>query len=188
MGATFAWWSALAVVVAVGVWVVVTYNRLVGLRNRREEAWAGIDVQLQRRADVVPNLVETVRGYASHEAGVLTAVTEARSRVVSARDPADAGAADEQLTGALRSLFAVAEGYPQLAASSNFLALQRELVTVEEELAFARRYHNAVVEDLNTAVQRFPTLLVARPLGFSEAPYFQPDGDVRSVPQVDLDR
>ncbi|MBW3621158.1 MAG: LemA family protein [Actinobacteria bacterium] len=180
--------GAVIVGVVVVAWLVRTYNRLVGLRNRREEAWAGIDVQLQRRADLVPSLVETVKGYAGHESAVLQEVTDARAGVVQASGPAASGAADERLTGALRSLFAVAEGYPELEASANFLSLQRQLAVVEEELAFARRYYNAVVEDLNTAVQRFPTLLVARPLGFSAGEYFRADSDARSVPDVDLDR
>lgn len=171
---------------AIAIWVVAVYNRLVGLRNRREEAWAGIDVQLQRRADLVPNLVETVEGYASHEAGVFVEVTEARSRLAEARGPAESGRADEQLSGALRSLFAVAESYPELRASGNFLALQRELATVEEEIAFSRRYYNAVVEDLNTAIQTFPAVLVARPLGFTEAEYFQAGAGAETVPGVDL--
>lgn len=179
--------GAVALLAAV-LWLVLTYNRLVHLRNRREEAWAGIDVQLQRRADLVPALVEIVQGYAGHEAAVLREVTEARAGVAQASGPAESGAADERLTGALRSLFAVAEAYPDLKASANFLSLQKELAVVEDELAFARRYYNAVVEDLNTAVQRFPTLLVARPLGFTTAEYFRADSDARSVPAVDLDR
>lgn len=180
--------GVLAVAALLVVWLVLTYNRLVHLRNRREEAWAGIDVQLQRRADLVPALVETVKGYAGHEAAVLREVTEARAAVTQASGPVESGAADERLTGALKSLFAVSEAYPDLKASANFLSLQKELAVVEEELAFARRYYNAVVEDLNTAVQRFPTLLVAGPLGFERAEYFQADVDARSVPAVDLDR
>ncbi len=178
----------VGVVVLVAVWVLRTYNRLVALRNKREEAWAGIDVQLQRRADLVPNLVEVVKGYASHEAAVFEQVTEARARLAAATGPAESAVADEQLTGALKSLFAVAEAYPELKASANFLSLQRELATVEDELAFARRYHNAVVKDLNTAVQTFPTVLVARPFGFHEAEYFRAGEDAGAVPDVDLDR
>lgn len=176
------------IVTAVGllvvVWVVATYNRLVGLRNKREEAWSGIDVQLQRRADLVPPLVATVRGYASHEEGVLTSVTEARARILDATGPRDAGEADDALEAGLRQLFAVAEGYPELRASDNYLELQRELVTLEEDIAFARRYHNATVEDLNTRIQTFPTLLIARPLGFEPAEYFKADAADRAVPSV----
>lgn len=178
----------LGIVVLIGAWVARTYNRLVALRNKREEAWAGIDVQLQRRADLVPALVETVKGYAGHEAAVLQQVTDARAQLAGARTPDEAELADEQLTGALKSLFAVAEAYPDLKASTNFLSLQRELAAVEDDLAFSRRYYNAVVEDLNTAVETFPTLLIARPFGFERARYFQVDADARSVPTVDLER
>lgn len=173
-------------VVAVIGWLVVTYNRLVGLRNKAQEAWAGIDVQLQRRADLVPALVDTVRGYQVHEESVLTEVTEARSRLAAAGGPADAGRADNFLEAALRSLFAVAEAYPDLKASENFLALQRELSTLEEDISFARRYYNAVVEDLNTAVQTFPTLLVARPFGFEPGEYFKAEGADRAVPAAEF--
>ena len=170
--------------VVVLVWVVVTYNRLVRLRNKSEEAWSGIDVQLQRRADLVPNLVETVRGYAGHEEGVLTAVTEARSRLAAATGPREAGAADDQLEGALGRLFAVAEGYPELRASENYLRLQRELAALEEDISFARRYYNATVEDLSTAIQSFPAVVIARPLGFREREYFKAGPDAVEVPSV----
>lgn len=172
------------VLVAVAVWAVVTYNRLIRLRNRAEEAWSGIDVQLQRRADLVPSLVDTVRGYAAHEQGVLTAVTDARARMVSASGPREAGAADDALEGALGRLFAVAEGYPELRASTNYLELQRELTTLEEEISFARRYYNATVEDLNTAIQSIPTVLLARPAGFTEREYFKAGPDAVDVPSV----
>lgn len=178
--------GAVGAVVALALllWLALTYNRLVRLRNRLQEAWAGIDVQLQRRADLVPTLVDTVEGYRLHERDVLVHVAETRSRLVDASGPADSGRADDALEGALRSLFAVAEGYPELKASSNFLALQRELATLEEDISFARRYYNALVEDLNTAVQTFPTLLIARALGFEVAEYFKASGDDRAVPQA----
>ena len=176
----------IAVVVGLAVWVVVTYNRLVGLRNRCEEAWSGIDVQLQRRADVVPNLVETVKGYAGHERETLERVVEARNEVVRAGGPAEAGRADDELEGALRQLFAVAEAYPDLKASTNFLQLQRELADLEEDISFARRYHNAVVEDLNTGIQTFPSVLVARPFEFREREYFKAGPGDRQVPDVEL--
>lgn len=181
-------WIVLGLVLAVVGWVVITYNRLVARRNRVEEAWSGIDVQLQRRADLVPNLVATVEGYAGHEKEVLREVTEARSRLVAASGPAEAGRADQQLEGALRHLFAVAEGYPDLKASSNFLRLQRDLSTLEEDIAFARRYYNAVVEDHNTGIQRVPNVLIARPLGFAEREYFQAAAADRELPDVDLRR
>lgn len=176
----------IAVLVVLAVWLVVTHNRLVRLRNRCEEAWSGIDVQLQRRADVVPNLVETVKGYAGHEREALERVVEARNRVVRAGGPAEAGRADDELEGALRQLFAVAEAYPDLKASTNFLQLQRELADLEEDISFARRYHNAVVEDLNTGIQSFPAVLVARPLGFAEREYFKAGAGDRQAPDVEF--
>ena len=181
-------WSlvGVALVLAVAVWVVVAYNRLVRVRNKCEEAWSGIDVQLQRRADLVPNLVETVKGYAGHEREALEAVVQARNAVASASGPQAAGQADEALEGALRQLFAVAEAYPDLKASTNFLALQRELAALEEEISFSRRYYNAVVEDLNTAIQTVPTMFVARPFGFSEREYFKAQEAARAVPNVEM--
>lgn len=175
-----------AVAVLVVGWGVVTFNRLVALRNKREEAWSGIDVQLQRRADLVPNLVETVRGYQIHEREVLEEVVTARSALQEASGPAEAGRADDALDSALGRLFAVAEAYPELEAAEQFLALQRQLTEIEEELAFARRYHNATVEDLNTAVQSVPTVVVARLAGFGEAEYFKAAPAATEVPEVGL--
>lgn len=183
------WAIVVAVLLVVlAAWVVATYNRLVRLRNTCEEAWSGIDVQLQRRADLVPNLVETVRGYAGHERDTLKRVVEARNAVASASGPRAAGQADDALEGALRQLFAVAEGYPDLKASTSFLQLQRELATLEEDISFARRYHNAVVEELNTGIQSFPAVLISRPLGFREREYFKAEAGDRAVPDVSLDR
>lgn len=179
-------WVGLAVVVLVALFVVVTYNGLVRLRNKAEEAWSGIDVQLQRRADLVPNLVEAVKGYASHERDTFEEVTRARQAVVAATGPAEAEAADNLLVAALRRLFVLAEDYPDLQASANFLALQRQLAVLEEDISFARRYHNAVVEDLNTRIETFPSMLVAGPFGFERKPYFEAGRDERTVPRVDL--
>jgi LemA protein len=179
-------WILGAVVLLVLVWVGLTYNRLVARRNKVSEAWSGIDVQLQRRANLVPQLVETVKGYQVHEREVLAAVTEARTRVERAEGPRQSGAADDQLEGALQRLFAVAEAYPDLKASNNFLALQNELSTLEEDISFARRYYNALVEKLNTAIQRFPTLLVAGPLGFGRAEFFKAEADARAVPGMEF--
>lgn len=184
-------WIALGaalVVVLLGIWVVVVYNRLVRLRNTSEEAWSGIDVQLTRRAELVPNLVDTVKAYAAHEQDTLTRVVEARNAVAGATGPRTAGEADDRLEGALRQLFAVAENYPDLKASTNFLQLQRDLTVLEEEISFARRYYNAVVEDLNTAIQSFPALLIARPLGFGEREYFKSAPGERGAPTVEVDR
>lgn len=179
-------WIIVGLVVAVALWLALTYNRLVANRNKVAEAWSGIDVQLSRRADLVPQLVETVKGYQLHEQQVLTSVAEARTRMVSAQGPRDSGVADTMLEGALQQLFAVAEDYPDLKASDNFLALQRDLVTLEEDISFARRYYNALVERLNTAIQRFPTLLVAGPLGFRPAEYFKAEEDARDAPVTEF--
>lgn len=180
--------AVLVVIVVLGVWGVAVYNRLVRLRNKTEEAWAGIDVQLQRRADLVPTLVETVRGYQIHEQELLQEIAEARAGLMRAGGPREAGRADDRLEGALGKLFAVAEAYPDLKASDNFLELQLALTELEEEISFARRYYNATVEDANTAIQTFPTVVIARPLGFSEREYFKAEGDSRAVPEVDLGR
>jgi LemA protein len=177
---------AAALMAILLLWLIATYNRLVRTRNRTREAWAGIDVQLQRRADLVPNLVRTVEGYRVHERDVLIEVTEARSRVAAAAGPHEAGRADERLERALASLYAVAEDYPDLRASENFLALQRELAELEEEISFARRYYNALAERLNTAIQSFPTVLVAGLLGFSQAEYFKAEPGARTAPAAEF--
>lgn len=170
-----------------GIWI---FNRLVGLRNRAKSAWADIDVQLKRRHDLIANLEEVVRGYATHERETLEGVTRARSRAEAARregSPSDAAAQENQLTGRLRTLFAVAESYPELEAADPFRDLQRSLVEVEDALQNARRYYNAVVRDLNTRIESFPDLLVARPLGFAERDFFELDHpDEARVPQLDL--
>ena len=182
--------ALIVLLLVVGGWVASAYNRLVRLRNRNEEAWAGIDVQLQRRADLVPTLVETVRGYQIHEREVLEEVTEARTRLARAGGPREAGEADERLESALGRrvdrLVAVAEDYPELKASENFLRLQQELVQLEEDISFARRFYNATTEQLNTAIQSIPTMFVARPFGFDEAEYFKASAEDREVPEVDL--
>jgi LemA protein len=180
-------WVLAGGALVVVVFLVATYNRLVGRRNKVQEAWSGIDVQLQRRADLVPMLVDTVKGYQVHEQDLLRDVTEARAAMVAAQGPGAAGRADDALESVLGRLFAVVEGYPDLKASENFLALQRELAELEEEISFARRYFNALVQELNTDIQRFPTVLVARPLGFQPAEYFKAGPDAAAVPHVGLD-
>lgn len=177
-------WILLGVVVALVGWAAVVYNRLVARRNRVDEAWSGIDVELQRRADLVPNLVSTVRGYAEHEEGLLTEVTQARASLLAASGPDEAARADDQLESALGRLFAVAESYPDLKASTNFLQMQRDLATLEEEVSFSRRFYNAVVEEHNTGIQRLPAVLLARPLGFTERQYFRAGLDDRARPDV----
>lgn len=181
--------TTLLIVVVVAVLLIgvaLLYNRLIADRNKVADGWAGIDVQLTRRADLVPNLVATVEGARVHERQVTEAVTAARSALVAADGPAANGAADDVLEGALHQLYAVAEGYPDLKTSENFLALQRELATLEEDISFARRYYNATVERFNTRQQSFPALLIARPLGFGPAEYFKADADARTVPTAEF--
>lgn len=176
-------WTTI-VLVLLALVVVYLYNGLVRLRVQAENAWADIDVQLTRRHDLIPNLVETVKGYATHEKGTLEAVMEARSRAMSAQGPADAARAENALTATLRSLFAVAEAYPQLRAVESFTELQRSLQQVEEALQNARRYYNAVVRDLNTRIAQFPSNLVALTFRFRPREFFEAAEEDREVPRV----
>jgi LemA protein len=180
------WWL-LALGAAI-VLVAILFNRLVGLRNLAAAAWSDIDVQLKRRHDLVANLVETVKGYAAHEAQTLQQVTEARTRAESATGAGAraAGQAENVLSGQIRTLFAVAEGYPDLKASQNFQELQRSLISLEDAIQNARRYYNAVVRDLNTRIQSIPDMFVARLFGFAERDYFELDD--RSEAQVPVVR
>ena len=178
------WWIVGGVVFLLLLWFVLTYNALVRRRNKVEDAWAGIDVQLQRRADLVPNLVETVQGYQIHEQETLTRITEARAGMVQAPGPRAAGEADNRLEAALNQLFLVVEAYPDLKASENFLSLQRELSTLEEEISFARRYFNALVQAYNTLQETFPTVLIAGILGFRRGEYFKAEDEDRAVPSA----
>lgn len=163
----------LVAVVAIFLWA--TYNGLVTARVRVDEAWSDITVQLKRRADLIPNLVESVKGYAAHESGVFQAVTEARANVLSAtgQGPKATAAAENQFEGALKSLFAVSEAYPQLRASENFQQLQAELVDTEDKIQAARRFYNGAVRDLNTKIQQFPANLVAGMFGFVSREFFE---------------
>src|SRR5574341_1669380 len=163
----------LGILAALVLWGVFTYNRLVVLRNRIQNAWAQVDVQLRRRYDLIPNLVETVKGYASHEREVFEKVTEARSRAIAAGTVAEQGQAENMLTQALRSLFAVAENYPQLRASENFMQLQEELSGTESKIAFARQFYNDTVLRYNNARQAFPAALIANQFGFGPKEYFE---------------
>jgi LemA protein len=176
-------WVVVAVVVLVVVLAAVGYNRLVRLRNEADTGWANVDVQLERRGDLIPNLVEAVRGYAAHERGVFEEVTKARSALREAATPAAAGEANDILSAALGRLFAVAEDYPDLKASQNFLRLQDELTDTEDKISAARRYYNSTVMHYNTGIQSLPWVLVARPLGFREREFFSAEGDT-AVPQV----
>jgi LemA protein len=178
-------WILLAVVLVALVAIVGIYNRLVRLRALVKEGFSGITVQLRRRADLIPNLVSTVEGYATHEREVLTQVTEHRADATGARGVAETAQADAAFTGMLGKLMAVVEAYPDLKADDNFRQLQDELSAIEDQLQGARRYYNATVRDLNTRVQSFPDVVVARPLGFSEAEFYE-DGDasIQTAPVV----
>jgi len=162
----------LGVIVILGFWLVTIYNGLVTLGQRVNQAFADIDVQLKQRHDLIPNLVETVKGYASHERGTLEAVVAARNAAVAAQGPAQQAAAENMLTGALRQLFALAEAYPDLKANTNFLQLQAELSDIENKLSAARRFFNNAVQEYNTGIQQFPAALIAGPLGFTERQFF----------------
>jgi len=182
-------WIILGVVVLLLLYVIATYNRLVRLRALVKEGFSGITVQLRRRADLIPNLVEAVQGYATHEREVFEGVSKARAASVNASSVEATAQADAQLTGMLGRLFAVAEAYPELKANTNFLQLQDQLAGIEGELQGARRYYNATVRDLNTSIQSFPPVLIARPLGFSEEPFYQDeDPAIKSAPKVSFAR
>jgi LemA protein len=176
-------WPILILTAAV-VAVFFIYNSLVQLKVRADGAWSDIDVQLKRRYDLIPNLVETVKGYAGHERGTLESVIQARTAAMSARGPVAKAEAENVLTGALKSLFALAEAYPQLRAAENFAQLQRSLGDIEDDIQNARRYYNAVVRDLNTRILQFPSNLVARSFGFHEREFFEIAEAERSVPRV----
>ena len=162
----------LVVVVLAALWAVFTYNRFVSFGMRIKEAWSDIEVQFKRRYDLIPNLIETVKGYAAHESGTLEKVTEMRTRAMNASAPSDKAAAENALSGTLKSLFAVSENYPDLKANVNFLELQRELSDTENKLQAARRFYNSVVQELNTAVQSFPSNVIANFGGFKTADFF----------------
>jgi LemA protein len=160
-------------VVIVGIYLWTTYNGLVTLNVRVDEAWSDITVQLKRRADLIPNLIETVKGYAAHEKGVFESVTQARAETLSAETPGEAGVAENHMQSALKSIFAVAEAYPQLQASQNYLHLQGELVDTEDKIQASRRFYNGGVRELNTKIKVFPNTLFVRGLGFNEREFFE---------------
>ena len=164
---------ALAILVAIFVLLIAMYNGLVQLRVRADSAWSDIDVQLKRRHDLIPNLVETVKGYAAHEKGTFEDIAKYRSAAMQATTPADKAAAENQLTGALKTLFAVAENYPELKASEEFTQLQGSLNQTEDSIQNARRYYNAVVRDFNTKIQSFPTNMLAGAFGFQARQFFE---------------
>ncbi len=175
----------LVVVALVAMWVIYTYNQFIRLKNNTDEAWSDIDVQLKRRYDLIPNLVETVKGYMSHEQGVLTAVTEARTRAMASQNPAESAKAENELSGTLKSLFAVAESYPDLKANTNFLELQRELSDTENKIQAARRFYNGNVRDMNAALQSFPGNIIAKSFGFSHRDFFEiTEAQQKETPKV----
>ena len=178
-------WILLVVVALVAVWVVLSYNRLISRRNEVDNAWSQIDVQLKRRLDLIPNLVETVKGYAAFEKSALEAVIEARSRAMSAApNPAAQGVADIGLTGALRQLFALSEAYPDLKANTNFLSLQEELQNTESRVAFARQFYNDAVERYNNTTQSFPGVIFAKSFNFADREYLEAEAAAAIPPSV----
>ncbi|WP_338607535.1 LemA family protein [Pelagibacterium nitratireducens] len=180
-------WVILILVVAVLGYAIYVYNNLIRNRQLVEEGWSGIDVQLKRRADLIPNMLETVKGYMAHERETLQAVTDARAAVQAAQNasPGERGQAEGLLSGALGRLFAVAEAYPDLKANTNFLEFQTALQTVEDEIQLSRRYYNGAVRNLNIAVESFPSNIVANAFKFEKAEYFELENEAdRAVPQV----
>lgn len=176
----------IGVVVLVAVYLVATYNGLVVLKTRIQEALSGIDVQLKRRADLIPNLVETVKGYAKHEKEVFENVTKARSALMGAQSIKEKADADNMLTGALKSLFAVAEAYPELKASTNFSDLQRELSDTEDKVAYSRQFYNSNVLDFNARAQMFPTSILASMFGFKPFEFFQAEAEDKKKVEVNF--
>jgi LemA protein len=175
----------IAILVLLALYAIVAYNGLIRRRNQIENAWSQIDVQLKRRLDLIPNLVETVKGYAAHERETLDNVIRARNAAMAAPDTPNAQAdANNQITGALRQLFALGEAYPDLKANQNFLALQEELTATEGRVAYARQFYNDSVLDYNNKLQQFPTMIFARMLKFERREYFEADEAARTVPTV----
>jgi len=177
-------WIVLAVIVVIVLWVITVYNGLVAMRQRVGQAFADIDVQLKQRHDLIPNLVETVKGYAAHERGTLEAVTQARNTAMAAQGPAQQAAAENMLTGTLRQLFALSEAYPDLKANTNFQQLQAELTDIENKLAAARRFFNNAVQEYNTSIQQFPAALFASMFGFGPREFFDVGDERKALDQA----
>lgn len=174
--------NIVAIVILVVIWLISMYNGFVALVNRTKEAWADIDVQLKRRYDLIPNLIETVKGYAAHESSVFQKVTEARSQAMQAEGVHDKQAAENMLTNTLKSLFAVSEAYPDLKANQNFLSLQNELADTENKIQAARRFYNGNVRDLNTAIESFPGNVIAGIFSFAKQEFFELDNEAAREP------
>jgi LemA protein len=179
-------WIVLGIIAIVGIFLWVTYNGLVTLNLRVDEAWSDITVQLKRRLDLIPNLVNTVKGYAAHESGVFEKVTEARANALNAQGVKETAEAENQFEGALKSIFAVAEAYPDLKASQNFVELQQELVDTEDKIQAARRFYNGGVRDLNTKIQQFPNNIFAKSLGFTEREFYETEDRAVAEKPVDV--
>ena len=175
-------WIILTVIVVVILWIIMSFNGLVTLKNRAKEALSDIDVQTKRRYDLIPNLVETVKGYAAHESQLFEKVTQARAAAISATGLSNKAEAENALSGTLKSLFAVAENYPDLKASQNFLSLQNELTDTEDKIQAARRFYNTNVRDLNIKVESFPANLIAKSFGFAEMELFQTSSEAEKQP------
>ncbi len=180
-------WGIIGFIALVVVSLIIIYNRLVTLRQRIKNAWAQIEVQLKRRYDLIPNLVNTVKGYATHEKETFEKVTQARNMAIQAKDINEQAGAENMLSGALKSLFAVAESYPDLKADTNFRQLQEELTNTEGKIAFSRQFYNDTVMIYNTAIQRFPTVLVAGMFGFSKEEYFNLDEEATAREAVKVE-
>lgn len=179
-------WIVLGIIALIGIFVWVTYNALVSLKLRVDEAWSDITIQLKRRLDLIPNLVNTVKGYAAHESGVFEKVTEARANALNAQGVKETAEAENQFESALKSIFAVAEAYPDLKASQNFVELQQELVDTEDKIQAARRFYNGGVRDLNTKLQQFPNNLFAKMLGFTEREFYETEDRAVAEKPVDV--
>jgi LemA protein len=177
-------WIVLGVIVVLALWIVSIYNGLVAMRQRVGQAFADIDVQLKQRHDLIPNLVETVKGYAAHERGTLEAVIKARNMAVAAQGPAQQAAAENMLSGALRQLFALSEAYPDLKANTNFQQLQAEITDIENKLAAARRFFNNSVQEYNTGIQQFPAALFAGVFGFTPREFFDVGEERKTLDQA----
>jgi LemA protein len=176
-------WILIALAV-VAIWAIMVYNGLISLKNKTDEAWSDIDVQLKRRYDLIPNLVETVKGYASHESGTLEKVIQARNAAMSAKGPADKSTTENALSQTLKSIFALAESYPDLKANQNFLDLQQKLSELEDTIQAARRFYNGNVRDFNTKLQVFPTNMIGGMLGFTKREFFGIAEAEKATPQV----
>lgn len=179
-------WVIVGIIVVLALWAVGIYNGLIRLKNRVDEAWSDIDVQLKRRYDLIPNLVNTVKGYASHEKEVFEKVTEARTKAMGAQSAADKAQAENALSQTLKSLFAVAEAYPDLKANQNFLELQRELTDTEDKIQASRRFYNGNVRDFNIKIQVFPNNIFAGMLGFTAREFFEAAGEEKEVVKVEF--